>query len=168
MVQKRRLLAVLVFALAVLAGGIVAGASSAAAGKGHKDGYTVHNLVSDGAVPADHTDPNLVNAWGIAASSTSPWWVNDNGTDVSTLYDGNGIAQFQPTPLVVSVDGGPTGIVFNGGTGFVVSDGNGHSGPSRFMFATEAGTIRGWNPAVPPPALSSQAVVVLDRTERER
>ena len=49
--------------------------------------YAQHNLVSDGAVPADHVDPALVNAWGLVASGTSPWWVSDNGTDSSTLYN---------------------------------------------------------------------------------
>src|SRR6185295_1628170 len=44
--------------------------------------YDVHNLVSDGFVPADHTDPDLVNPWGITASPTSPIWVADNGTGV--------------------------------------------------------------------------------------
>src|SRR6266436_5415591 len=48
--------------------------------------YQQHNLVSDGAVPADHTDPNLVNAWGLVSSPTSPWWISDNGTGRSTLY----------------------------------------------------------------------------------
>ena len=71
--------------------------------------------------------------------------------NVSTLYDGNGVAQFPGTPLVVSVAGAPTGTVFNGSAGFVVNDGNGHSGSAVFMFATEGGTIRGWNPSVPPP-----------------
>jgi uncharacterized protein (TIGR03118 family) len=159
---------VLVLVFAVLAAGVAARVGSAASGKG-ADGhsrYRVHNLVSDGFLPADHTDPNLVNAWGIAAGPTSPWWVADNGKDVSTLYDGNGVAQFPPTPLVVEVAGGPTGIVFNGGSGFVVSDGAGNSGPSRFMFATEDGTIRGWSPAVPPtsPPPSTKSFVVVDRS----
>src|SRR2546428_4741007 len=42
------------------------------------------NLVSDGAVPADLVDAALVNAWGLVASGTSPWWVADNGADLST------------------------------------------------------------------------------------
>ena len=142
--------------LAVLAAVIVT-ATATAAGAKHDDGYTVHNLVSDGFVPADHTDANLVNSWGIAASATSPWWVADNGTDVSTLYNGIGVAQFPPTPLVVGVAGDPTGIVFNGSSNFVINDGNGHSGPAVFMFATEGGTIRGWNPGVPPPPRSTQS-----------
>ena len=48
------------------------------------------NLVSDGYAPAAHVDPNLVNPWGISFSATSPFWVSDNGTGVSTLYNGAG------------------------------------------------------------------------------
>src|SRR5438093_988684 len=43
--------------------------------------YEQHNLVSDGAVPADLVDAALVNAWGLVASATSPWWIADNGAD---------------------------------------------------------------------------------------
>jgi len=106
--------------------------------------YQEMDLVSDVPGAAAHLDPNLVNAWGLTAGPTSPWWVSDNGTDVSTLYDGTGNA----IPLVVKVPGAPTGAVFNGGPGFVVSH-EGFSGTSLFLFATESGTIRGWNPAVP-------------------
>src|SRR6266545_7739114 len=80
--------------------------------------YAQHNLVSDGAVPADLVDPALVNAWGLVASSTSPWWVADNGTGLSTLYNGNTGAK---VALTVSVPGKPTGIVFNSGPSFVVT-----------------------------------------------
>ena len=153
-VQKQSLAAV-AFAAAVIAVGVAASSASTAPKK-HDDGYTVHALVSDQAGKAKNMDGNLVNSWGITASSTSPWWVADNGMNVSTLYDGNGVAQPQPTALVVAVDGAPTGTVFNGSTGFVINDGNGHSGPAAFMFATEGGTIRGWNPNVPPPPRSTQ------------
>ena len=108
--------------------------------------YKQHNLASDGAVPADLVDPSLVNAWGLVASSTSPWWVSDNGTDRSTLYNGNTGAKLG---LTVTIPGGaPTGVVFNGGAGFVVASGAA-SGAARFIFASEAGMITGWNPGVP-------------------
>lgn len=108
--------------------------------------YTVTPLVSDQPGVAAFTDPNLVNAWGLAASATSPWWVADNETSVSTLYNGN---TGQPQPLVVSVgtDSGPTGVVFNGGSGFVVTNGT-QSGPARFIFDGEDGVLRGWSPGV--------------------
>lgn len=115
--------------------------------------YAQHNLVSDGAVPADLIDPSLVNAWGIVASGTSPWWIADNGTGLSTLYNGNTGAK---VALTVTVPGDPTGIVFNGGSDFVVDNGTNH-GPARFLFASEDGTISGWNPTV---AATSALVVV--------
>src|SRR5216683_8315731 len=49
--------------------------------------YAQHNLVSDGFVPADHPDPNLVNAWGLVSGPTTPWWIADNGSGKSTLYN---------------------------------------------------------------------------------
>src|SRR5437016_9562293 len=113
--------------------------------------YEQHNLVSDGAVPADLVDPALVNAWGLVASATSPWWIADNGADVSTLYNGNTGAKLA---LTVGVPSAPTGVVFNGGTGFAVSNGTA-SAPARFIFATEQGTVLGWSPTV----AATQAVV---------
>ena len=72
-------------------------------------------------------DPSLVNAWGLAFGPTTPAWVADNGTDVSTLYSGAvGATPVAKVPLTVWIPGGaPTGAVFNGSTGFVV-----HSGTS--------------------------------------
>jgi uncharacterized protein (TIGR03118 family) len=118
--------------------------------------YLVQNLVSDGSVAAVHNDPLLINAWGIAALGSGPWWVAANGMNVSTLYNATGIAN----SLVVQVSGAPTGMVSYLGTGFIVSDGV-ESGPSRFMFAAEDGTISGWNPAVPPPPLSTLSFPVV-------
>jgi uncharacterized protein (TIGR03118 family) len=123
-------------AVALTAFFVVVGSTHAAGG----NSFTVHNLVSDGGVPADHVDPNLVNGWGLARSASSPWWVADNGTDVSTLYRGDGTQ----VSLVVKVPGGPTGAVFNGTSSFVLRG----IGPARFIFATESGTIRAWNPSV--------------------
>jgi uncharacterized protein (TIGR03118 family) len=106
--------------------------------------YTVANLSSDVPGLAAHTDSNLRNGWGIAEPTSGPWWVADNGTDKSTLYNADGTNR----SLVVNVaDGAPTGTVFNGGSGFVVSAG-GNSGPAVFIFASESGTISGWNPNV--------------------
>lgn len=130
---------VLLFGLAALLG-----ASSASSGM--PGTYTVHKLSSNVPGAATHTDPDLVNGWGITLPPTGPWWVSDNGTDKTTLYSANGTKQ----SLVVNiVNGAPTGTVFNGGGGFVVSK-DGNSGPARFIFASESGTISGWNPAVAP------------------
>jgi uncharacterized protein (TIGR03118 family) len=108
--------------------------------------YTVTPLVSDVPGAAPIVDPNLVNAWGLTASTSSPWWVADNETSLSTLYNGAGT----PQALVVSVgtDSGPTGVVFNTlGSGFTVTSGN-LSGSSRFIFDGEDGVLRGWSPTV--------------------
>jgi uncharacterized protein (TIGR03118 family) len=104
--------------------------------------YFQANLVSDVPGLAATLDPNLVNPWGLARSATSPWWVSDNGTGKSTLYNGAGTK----LALTVDVPGAPTGVVFNGTSGFEVAPGF----PSRFIFASEDGTISGWNPAVDP------------------
>jgi uncharacterized protein (TIGR03118 family) len=83
---------------------------------------------------------------GSPSRRAAPWWVADNGTDKSTLYNADGTKR----SLVVSiVNGAPTGTVFNGGSGFVVSLGA-KSGPAAFIFASESGTISGWNPNVDP------------------
>src|SRR3989475_7783064 len=108
-------------------------------GAAERNAYVVTNLVSDSAaVPAATHDANLVNGWGLTASSSSPWWVSDNGANVSTLYNGNTGAK---VPLTVTVAGGATGTVFNiAGAGFAVPGGT----SSRFLFASEDGKIRGW------------------------
>ncbi len=119
--------------------------------------YTVQYLDSNGMVPANATDPVLVNAWGLAASPDGPWWIADNGTGDSSLFDGTGTA----LALVVNVPGSPTGIVYNQGPGFVITSGTA-SGPARFLFATEEGTILGWNPIIAPPAPAVQSFVAVD------
>lgn len=120
------------------------------------DAYTVHVLVSDGSTPSSApADPNLVNAWGLAAGLTSPWWVADNGKDVSTLYTQTGAK----VAITVPVNTAPTGVVNNGtGAGFPVAVGTG-TAPAAFIFATESGTIQGWNPAPPPPSHPAQAII---------
>jgi uncharacterized protein (TIGR03118 family) len=129
-VPSRPLLA----AAAILALLVMATPASARSTRSH---YQVHNLVSNVAGVADNVDPNLVNAWGLTAGPTSPWWVADNGTELSTLYNPAGT----PLSLVVSVPGAPTGTVFNGTPGsFLVGATN-----AAFIFATEGGTILGWN-----------------------
>ena len=108
------------------------------------------------AVASDRSDPQLVNAWGLAASPTGPWWVANEARASSTLYDGAGRKQ----ALNVRVVGGPTGVVYYGGSGFVVHSG-GASGAPRFLYACEDGTIRAWSPVVPH-SWSTEAIVAVD------
>src|SRR5207244_12290015 len=115
------------------------------------DTYSWTNFQSDIAGVAQHTDPNLVNPWGMAASATGTIWVSDNGTGVSTLYnqDGTAVSVVVEIPTAArNRDGAnPTGIVFNNTTFFQVTK-NGTSAPAIFIFVSEDGSISGWNPTL--------------------
>jgi uncharacterized protein (TIGR03118 family) len=124
--------------------------------------YSWTNFQSDIAGVAQHTDPNLVNPWGMAVPSPSgPIWVSDNGTGVSTLYHQDGTA----LSLVVTIPtaarnrgtGNPTGVVFNGTQFFQVTK-NGNSAPARFIFVSEDGSISGWNNTLDP----TNAIIAVD------
>jgi uncharacterized protein (TIGR03118 family) len=131
--------------------------------------YEQHNLVSDLAGMADHIDPCLVNPWGIVATATSPLWISDNGTGLSTLYNGNGISP----ALVVTVPGpagtaspgqqcgatalgagAPSGVVANDTTFFMVG-----ASPASFIFSSEQGVVVGWNGAA-----GKTGVIMADRS----
>ena len=111
--------------------------------------FLATSLVSDGTLPAAHTDPNLVNAWGVVFNPTGFVWVANNGSNTSTLYDGNGVVQSLVVAIPPGTGGaaGPTGIVFNASQDFKVTQ-NGVTGASAFIFASEGGTISGWSPTV--------------------
>jgi uncharacterized protein (TIGR03118 family) len=138
------------------------------------------NLVSDLPGVAQFRDPNLVNPWGISEGPGGPFWISDNNAGVSSLYNTPG----QPQALVVSIpspgdltgnSGAPSGTVFNttllGKTpGFMITDGT-HTAPAVFLFATEDGTIVGWNPGVDPTGkfdgpngASTHGVLVVDHS----
>ena len=135
--------------------------------------YTQTNLVSNTSGVAPVTDPQLINPWGISRGSGSPWWISDNATGFSTLYDGAGVKQ----SLIVTIPpadptnkntptGSPTGTIFNGSqTDFLLAPGK----PAVFLFCTIDGTIAGWNPtvAVAPGAAppSTLAVTVVKTTD---
>jgi uncharacterized protein (TIGR03118 family) len=117
--------------------------------------FTQTNLISDTPGQAQQTDPNLINPWGVAYGPTGPFWISENNsgfTSVDSVNGGNvtlnAIGPFTiapPTP-----DGGPaapTGQVFNAfasSGAFTLQNGS----PAAFLFATEDGTISGWNSAV--------------------
>ena len=79
-------------------------------------GFVLHNLVSNqpGAVV---TDSKLVNAWGLAASDGSPFWINANGSGLSLVYNANTLASLIPAGVGIPGDGSVTGIAFNPGAG---------------------------------------------------
>ena len=119
--------------------------------------FTQTNLISDGspqAGPARQTDPNLINPWGVAYSATGPFWISENNSGVSSIdsVTASGVTLNVIPPVTIApptTDSGsaaPTGQVFNSlaSTGaFMLQDGS----PASFLFATEDGTISGWNPA---------------------
>ncbi|MGC2404653.1 MAG: TIGR03118 family protein [Acidobacteriaceae bacterium] len=141
--------------------------------------YQQTNLVSNVPVTpaASISDPNLINPWGLVHSPTSPWWISNNAGGTSTLYNNSGLnpanpAAQTPPPTLVPVTivalnapggtpgngvvvpnapgqpapGSPTAVLFNGSTtNFLVA-----GKPATFLFATEDGTIQGWNSSVNP------------------
>jgi uncharacterized protein (TIGR03118 family) len=120
--------------------GLVCAADAAAPA----NAYVQHNLVADQPGVADVTDPHLVNPWGISESAASPFWVSDNHTGLTTLYNGSGAI----IPLVVAIaapagasTSSPTGQVFNSTTAFVLANAK----PASFIFVTEDGTVSAWN-----------------------
>ena len=126
--------------------------------------YTQTNLVSDLPGRAAVRDPNLINPWGLARSTGSPWWVSDNGAGVSTLYNGAGAPRSLivtiPPPPKGSAPSAPTGVVFNGSSDFVIPMAKGGNGkPSNFIFVTEDGTIAAWNGGA-----GTTAVLVVDHS----
>jgi uncharacterized protein (TIGR03118 family) len=145
---------VAILAALVLAG--IAVGTTLAVGDRARNAYTVRPLVSDERRRAPEIDAPLVNAWGLAASPTGPWWTGNEATGTSTLYSGAGRKQL----LTVEVDGGPTGVAYYGGKGFRVSAG-GRSDPARFVYACEDGMLRAWTPTVPT-GWSTQSIVVAD------
>lgn len=122
---------------------------------GNQGFFEQTNLVSDQSGVARHTDPNLVNSWGIVAVPEGPFWIADNGTGVATAYNGNGrtihslITIPPPAGSPAGTTAAPTGIVLNRADAddFEVSE-NGKSRAAQLLFATEDGTISGWNPKV--------------------
>jgi len=134
----------------MLAGSTIVGSNGRHDGDERRSSvYSVHNLVSDGGVPADHTDSDLVNAWGIAFNPTAVVWVANNGTGTSTLYNGAGVKQSLIVTIPPAGSAAPTGIVFSGGNDFMIT-GPAGTGASRFIFVTEGGTVAAWAPGVDP------------------
>jgi len=120
--------------------------------------YQLTNLVSNQVGAARHTDPLLVNAWGLTYGPGGPFWLSDNGSGWSTLYDGQGVKKGLQV-LVPSETGAgpgsPTGIVFNGSSDFQVQGWS-----AIFLFATLDGTISGWAPQSNP----NDAIIAVDNS----
>ena len=121
--------------------------------------YQLTNLVSNQSGQALHQDQLLVNAWGLVHAPGSPWWISDNGSGWSTLYNSTGVARSLQVVVPAAkkgATGSPTGIVFNGSAEFNVQ-----GWPSIFMFATLDGTISGWAPQSNP----NQAIIAVNNSD---
>ena len=120
--------------------------------------YQLKNLDSNQAGGAKHDDPLMVNGWGLAYGPGGPFWVSDQGSGWSTLYDGKGnkkSLEVLVPPANGKGTGQPTGIVFNGSQDFSVE-----GWPTVFLFATLDGTISGWAPQSNP----NEAIIAVDNS----
>jgi uncharacterized protein (TIGR03118 family) len=157
----KSLLALAVGTMTVLSSGIASEAQQ----------YKQTNLVSSASGVAPVTDNALVDPWGLSRASSNVWWVSDNDTGLSTLYNGAGVKN----SLVVTIPsvnpkknpkGSPTGMIANSSTtDFVISSGQ----AADFVFSTLDGGIAAWNPILAltpgqaPP--STNAILVATTTD---
>src|SRR5579871_5675191 len=131
-------------------GAVLAVAVAPAAFSASANAYIQTNLVADTAGVALLTDPNLVNPWGIAISTTSPFWLSDNGTGLATVYSTSASATLTVSTLKVTIPVGAastekvgpvTGQISNTTTAFLLANGT----KASFIFCTEDGTVSAWN-----------------------
>jgi len=130
--------------------------------RGLLNGYEQTNLVSDVPGWAARVDSTLVNPWGIAVAPSGPIWISDNGTGLSPIYDQTGATLRPPVTIPTpdsSAGGKPTGILFNATTDFSFMV-NKVKTASRFIFATEDGTLAAWGGG-------NVATIVADRSPWE-
>jgi uncharacterized protein (TIGR03118 family) len=154
--------------------------------------YVQKNLVSNLPLPPNSDgskvlmDPNLKNPWGLTRSAGTPWWVSNNNSGTSSLYDGNGnpidifteadgmTGNFVTVPTFPAAPAGsfanPTGVVFNGvAADFILDKGMPNNLPAIFIFVGEDGIISGWNPGANLPAgvksLSPNVVRQIDHSD---
>ncbi len=120
--------------------------------------YQLTNLVSIQVGDARHLDPLLVNGWGLVYGPGGPFWLSDQGSGWSTLYDGKGDEKSLKVLIPSATGAGPgqpTGIVFNGSQDFSVE-----GWPAIFLFATLDGTISGWAPQSNP----NEAIIAVNNS----
>ena len=117
--------------------------------------YVQTDLVSNMPGVAELTDSALVNPWGITETTTSPFWVSDQGVSLTTLYmvtNSTTVSKVTavnpPTGnIAIPTNGilpqGPTGTVANTSGFFQIPTGSG-TAPAHFIFANLNGTISAW------------------------
>jgi uncharacterized protein (TIGR03118 family) len=156
---------------------LLAAASVGIARPAHASNFQIKDIVTDdqanlsalGFSAALTEDKNLVNPWGVSFTpTTSPFWISDNGTGLSSLYRATGGQASPPSPVPIAPPNlapanfapAPTGQVNNPTSGFAISNGT-NSGAAAFIFATEEGTISGWSGTV---NLGNQSILKVDNS----
>ncbi len=103
----------------------------------------------------------MSNAWGITVTPIGRFWISDNQTGLSTIYDSSGTQVLDPftIPTVGNVPGGtPAGVVFNPTSFFKLPNGN----QSKFIFVGEDGIVSAWGPS-----LGTSTMVVSDQSAQQ-
>src|SRR4051794_655672 len=146
-------------AVLALTAGVLAATTEASSARDHHGGHGLAvnqvNLVSDlPGMTLSPPDPDLVNPWGLALGPETPLWSANNGTDTATLYSSppGSMTATKLDAVRVTLPGSPslpTGQVFNGTDGFMLSNGTTTS-PARFIFSSIRGQILAWSNAVDP------------------
>ena len=132
-------------------------------GNSTANGFIWKNLVSDIAGVGHHTDPNLINPWGIAVTPSGTIYVNGNGTGITSVYNLDGSAASNPSSINIpksATNAGtanPTGITGNSSANFKVTK-NATSQPATFIFVSEDGVISGWNATLD----ATNAIIAVD------
>lgn len=99
-------------------------------------------------------DANLQNPWAIAVAPGLPFWIADNNSNLATLYSGTGEIETQEVTgsatvgiaipaSAAGVQANPTGQVYNGGGGFLITTNSGQES-AQFIYVGEGGTIAAW------------------------
>jgi uncharacterized protein (TIGR03118 family) len=127
--------------------------------RAQQSGYSQTNLVSNTAGVATTTDPQLLNPWGISFIPGSDFWLANNNSGTSTLYDNHGNKDATLVVTIPGATGNPNGNCSPGCPTGTVANGNGiYFGGGQFIFDTEDGIIANWTGA------SNTATVAFDNS----
>lgn len=112
--------------------------------------WKINYLISNRVNHASHTDPDLVNPWGIVIFNNQLWIVN-SGTDTVTNYDlfGNKLLGSISVRSAAQNSSHPTGIAINCGSGFTTTN-TFVTKSGLILICSEHGTVHSYNPQVDP------------------
>jgi uncharacterized protein (TIGR03118 family) len=136
----------------VVAAGLTVAAVPAHAAPSPDSFARTYLIANKASYHAKLTDPNLTNAWGLAAGPATPIWVSDNGSGKAGIYSGGVKGSMVTLDFSVPVPGGnPTGQVFNADSA-AFPTGGAMGSSAIFIVATDStgakqttGRIEAWN-----------------------